>query len=138
MNHIIKALRVIIPPIAIYSILVMAMQMIFSYGNQSISQKERLTFLNFILPGLITMGFMFLALIEVFLPRINYKSNLILLLFLLILESFAVKWQYEFLIWSINNNKFMEAIPIIAGIILMLFVFLKLLIDVKVMKSINN
>jgi hypothetical protein len=138
MNQVIKALRVIIPPIAIYSIVVITMQMLFSYGNQSIYQEERLTFFNFILPGLITMGFIFLAMIEVFIPRMNYKPILILILFLLILESFAVKWQIEFLIWSINNNKFIETIPIIAGVLLMLFVFVKLLIDVKAMKSINK
>jgi hypothetical protein len=114
------------------------MQILFSYGNQSVYQEKRLTLLNFLLPGLITMGFMFLAMIAVFIQIKKYKTILIQILILLILEAFAIKWQVEFLNWSIKNNNLLDSIPIIVGIILVLFVFGKLLINVKTIKSGNK
>jgi hypothetical protein len=127
MNDKRKFFLLIFIPIGSFCILVLIMQLFLSFYTQSPYQAKHLSFLNFLLPGIITIFFIVLMLIEVSRRRAN-RSKFYLAIIILA-ESIAIKWQIEFLIWSIGNS-FFDSFPIVVGIISFIFVLTKLIIGV--------
>ena len=138
MNNIVKIIKVIVVTIIIVSLFGLLMELALSFLSQNPNQEKRITLINFILPGLITVGFMIFGSIEMFIKRTNIKTITILLILFGILEVISVKWQFEFLLWSVKSGFFSEIAPISTGILIMIFVFVKLSLNLVEQKRIQT
>ena len=135
MNDFVKIIRTFFLVVVIFGVLILFFQMVFSVGNQSSHQVKQFTFFNFLLPWIITLGFMIFGAIEMFRKRENLKTIWNLLIILGILELIAIKWQIEFLLWTIGKNAISEIFPIAIGILMMFFVFAKLTLNIIAIKK---
>ena len=127
MNGIKKIIKSIIIVLVVYSIFGLFMDFVFSYGNQSPYQERKLTLFNFVIPYLITVGFMIYASILLYKKPMTVKSTWIILCFAGILEIISIKLQVEFFIWKISKNDIGEIIPILTGIIMTIYIFVTLI-----------
>jgi len=135
MNDFVKIIRTFFLVVVIFGVLILFFQMVFSVGNQGSHQVKQLTFFNFLFPWIITLGFMIFGAIEMFRKRENLKTIWNLLIILGILELIAIKWQIEFLLWTIGKNAISEIFPIATGILMMFFVFAKLTLNIIAIKK---
>ena len=135
MNDFVKIIRAFFLVVVIFGVLILFFQMVFSFVNQASHQVKQLTFFNFLFPWIITLGFMIFGAIEMFRKRENLKTIWNLLIILGILELIAIKWQIEFLLWTIGKNAISEIFPIAIGILMMFFVFAKLTLNIIAIKK---
>jgi len=135
MNDFVKIIRTFFLVVVIFGVLILFFQMVFSFVNQASHQVKQLTFFNFLFPWIITLGFMIFGAIEMFRKRENLKTIWNLLIILGILELIAIKWQIEFLLWTIGKNAISEIFPIAIGILMMFFVFAKLTLNIIAIKK---
>ena len=119
-------IKLVIVVLVIYSIVILFFEFGLSLGNQSPYQEKQLTVFNFAIPCLITLGFMLYASILLFKKPIAVKSAWIILCFVGILEIISVKMQVEFFIWAIGRKSIEDIIPILTGIIMIIYVFFTL------------
>ncbi|ADQ80503.1 hypothetical protein Palpr_2370 [Paludibacter propionicigenes WB4] len=134
MNGILKILKYIVVILIIFSLFGLLMELGFSYFNQSKNQEHKLTFMNFLLPWLITVGFMIFGSIEMYTVRTNIVKTKIILILLGLLELISIRWQFEFLIWTIEKRNIGDIFPILTGILMIAFVFVKLSLNLVKLK----
>jgi len=134
MNGILRILRYIVLILIIFSLFGLLMELGFSYFNQSKNQEHKLTFMNFLLPWLITVGFMIFGSIEMYTVRTDIVKIKIILILLGLLELMSIRWQFEFLIWTIEKRNISDMFPILTGILMIAFVFVKLSLNLLKLK----
>lgn len=115
----------IVIPLAFFSIFGLFIECFtFGYLNQSIHtpENERLTFYNYLIPLLLTFGFIIYFTREQILSK-SYKEernfNFILAAIVITCAFWAIPWQIRHIEWLIErNNPFLiEWIPIITAIL---------------------
>ena len=134
MNGILKILKYIVVLLIIFSLFGLLMELGFSYFNQSKNQEHKLTFINFLLPWLITVGFMIFGSIEMYTVRTNIVKIKIILILLGLLELISIRWQFELLTWTIERKNISDIFPILTGILMIAFVFVKLSLNLVRLK----
>jgi hypothetical protein len=132
MNRTLKALRLFVLPLTGYCFVLLEFQVMFSFMSQNPTAGRKLTLLNFILPSFISIGFMVWGTIEMFIERKRSKLTKFLLTTLSVLEIISIKWQVEYLSWSLARKNFEESIPIIVAIAMTIFLFAKLIRELKI------
>ena len=115
MNGIQRILKFIVMILIIFSLFGFLMELVFSYLNQSINQEHKLTFMNFLLPWLITVGIMIFGSIEMYTVRTNIVKIKITLIILCLLELISIRWQLEFLTWTIEKRNIGDIAHIVTG-----------------------
>ena len=134
MNGILKILKYIVVLLIIFSLFGLLMELGFSYFNQSKNQEHKLTSINFLLPWLITVGFMIFGSIEMYTVRTNIVKIKIILILLGLLELISIRWQFELLTWTIERKNISDIFPILTGILMIAFVFVKLSLNLVRLK----
>ena len=115
----------ILIPMAIYAFFGLIMiSLVFTYLNQSslTPMSEQLTFINFLLPLFITLGFLIyfpILITKMNRKRTDVKQNWIKLAILGALTVFAVPWQIEQVVWQLDSpgRNLLETAPYLIGII---------------------
>lgn len=119
-NRILKGLILI--PIALFAIFsILMMNFVFGYWNQSslTHKEEQLTFLNYLLPLILTIGFIiFITIKKLIGQRASDKRNWTMIFILLLGAIIAIPWQIQNLKWQIELAKidFIELTPYLVGI----------------------
>lgn len=105
------------------------MNFVFGYLNQSslTPKEEQLTFLNYLLPLILTVGFiLYITVKKLIGQKISAKRNWTLIVLLLIGAIISIPWQIQNLEWQIGLERldFIQLTPYLIGIVFMIWAIL--------------
>jgi hypothetical protein len=138
MNKIVIITRFTILILIGYAVYGFFVLLIFSYFNQSPHQEKHLSSLNFLLPWSITLILIIFGTIELFFKHKNIKAISGIFVIGLCLELISIKWQLNFLSWSITKNNINEIFLISIALLVIVFFFIKLTINALEIRKKNN
>ncbi|MCB9203312.1 MAG: hypothetical protein H6604_09780 [Flavobacteriales bacterium] len=127
-NRILKGL--ILVPISLFAIFsILMMNFVFGYLNQSslTPKEEQLTFLNYLLPLILTVGFiLYIPIKKLIGQKKSDKRNWTLILVLLLGAIIATPWQIQNLKWQIGLERidFIQLTPYLIGIVFTIWAIL--------------
>lgn len=134
----VKIVKLVILALAIYSLFGLLVLFVFTYGSQSPYQEKQLTLFNFIIPYIVILGFIIYGSVLLFKKPRSIKSTRMILCFAAILEIIAVKAQVALFIWAAGTGFISEIIPILTGIMMIIYIFVTLIKIVAKNKKIND
>lgn len=95
-----------------YSLLSLMVIFAFTFLNQSSNtpKEDQLGFFNYVVPFLLTVGFILYFNIYQFLPKSGKKDNWIFLMFLLVAGLIALNWQVKAIQWYFSHGQVFDSI----------------------------
>ena len=120
----------ILVPISLFAIFsILMMNFVFGYLNQSslTPKEEQLTFLNYLLPLILTVGFiLYITVKKLIGQKISAKRNWTLIVLLLIGAIISIPWQIQNLEWQIGLERldFIQLTPYLIGIVFTIWAIL--------------